>query len=80
METRKMTKSEISVSTRLYERAHCKAPRGKGQWAFSIGTTDAYDDVTKAWWTDGARTYTQAVNEAKAEAQRRGAKVIYVLP
>lgn len=72
--------SNITVSTRLYEREYCKSPKGRGCWAFSIGNTEAYDDVTKAFFTPGSTTYREAVRLAKQEAQAKNADIIYVLP
>jgi len=72
--------SNITVSTRLYEREYCKSPKGRGCWAFSIGNTAAYDDVAKAFFTPGSTTYREAVRLAKQEAQAKNADIIYVLP
>lgn len=44
--------NSIMVSTRLYEREYGKQPKGRGSWAFSIGDTKGYDDVSKAFFTD----------------------------
>lgn len=77
--TRKVALGDIRVSDSLYRRDTVRSPRGKGRWAFSIGNTEAYDDVAKAFFTD-YMSYTEAVKVAKKEAQKRGAETIYVLP
>ena len=69
--------SNISVSDSSYRFALGRAPRGNGNWAFSIGSREAFDDVTKAFWHNGS--YTEAVKAAKKEAQKRGATTIYVM-
>jgi hypothetical protein len=71
--------SNINVSTRLYEREYGKSPKGRGSWAFSIGSTEGYDDVMKAFFTN-SMTYREAVKVAKQEAQKRNTDIIYVLP
>ena len=71
--------NQIIVSTRLYEREYEKQPKGRGSWAFSIGGTQGYDDVTKAFFTN-SMTYREAVKVAKQEAQKQGAYIVYVLP
>lgn len=71
--------SQITVATHLYEREYDKAPKGRGSWAFSIGSTAGYKDVSKAFFTD-SMTYREAVKVAKQEAQRQGATIIYTLP
>lgn len=72
--------SDVFVYTRCYEIEYGRRPKGRGCWAFSIGNTEAYKDVTKAFWTEGSCTYTQAVRQAKEEAIRRGVTCVYVLP
>ena len=72
--------NSISVNTRLYEREYCRAPKGRGVWAFSIGCTAAYDDVSLAWFSPCSTTYREAVRLAKLEAQSKGVTNIYVLP
>ena len=71
--------NQICVSTRFYEREYYKLPKGRGSWAFSIGGTQGYDDVTKAFFTN-SMTYREAVKVAKREAQKQGVDIIYVLP
>lgn len=78
-EMKSLALNQIIVSTRLYEREYCKLPKGRGSWAFSIGGTQGYDDVTKAFFTN-SMTYREAVKVAKLEAQKKGADVVYVLP
>ena len=73
----------ITVSTSLYRRSMMKEPNKKvrGFWFFSIGNTEGYNDVTKAWSLENHYlTYSEAVREAKKEAKRVGATIIYVLP
>ena len=80
MKTEKIPMNAIVVSTRYYERSHWTTPKGRGMYGFSIGNTEAVDDVMKAWWTKGRVTYTEACRQAKKEAQSRGVSVVYVLP
>ena len=75
----KVLKKEINVETTLYYSDLGKEPKGRGVWAFSIGSKEGYEDVTKAFFTN-SMTYKEAVKVAKEEAQRRGATIIYVLP
>ena len=79
MKTSKIPMSAISVVTSLYYYDYNKEPKGRGCWAFSIGSKEAYRDVSKAFFTD-SMTYREAVRVAKEEAQKRGATIIYVLP
>ena len=74
-----VTLNSINVSTHLYEREYGRCPKGRGAWAFSIGDTAGYNDVSKAFFTS-SMTYREAVKVAKQEAQRRNATVIYTLP
>ena len=53
-------------------------PSGTGNWAFSIGSKEAFHDIDKAFWANGK--YSDAVKEAKKEAQKRGVRSIYVMP
>lgn len=75
----KVAKNQISVVTSLYYYEYSKEPKGRGCWAFSIGSKEGYRDVSKAFFTD-SMTYREAVKVAKEEAQKRGATIIYVLP
>lgn len=52
-------------------------PSGRGTWAFSIGSKEAFDDIDKAFWHYGS--YSEAVREAKKEAQRRGSTRVFVM-
>ena len=79
MKTSKIPMSAISVVTSLYYYDYNKEPKGRGCWAFSIGSKEACRDVSKASFTD-SMTYREAVRVAKEEAQKRGATIIYVLP
>ena len=74
-----ISKNQISVVTSLYYYEYCKEPKGRGSWAFSIGSKEGYRDVSKAFFTNST-TYREAVKVAKEEAQKRGATIIYVLP
>jgi hypothetical protein len=47
--------------------------------SFSIGNTDGYRDVEKAYFCKPAK-YSDAVKEAKAEAKSRKVTSIYLLP
>ena len=72
----------ITISTSLYRRSLMKEPPKKvrGFWFFSIGNTDGYNDITKAWSPEGHYTYSEACKLAKAEAKKRGVTSIWVLP
>lgn len=72
----------ITISTSLYRRSMMKEPPKKvrGNWWFSIGTTEGYNDIEKAWSPEGHYTYAEACKLAKAEAKRIGATEIWVLP
>ena len=68
----------VEVSTVDFEFAHGRTPRGRGTWAFTFDQRH-YRDVLSAevfWSTPG--TYSEAKRQAVAEAQRRGARVVYV--
>ena len=69
----------ITVFTNIYERNTGRKPKGFGTWAFSIGNTDGYKDVEKAYFCKPAK-YSDAVKEANAEAKSRKVTSIYVLP
>lgn len=76
---KKIQLSMIIVSTRLYERSYGKHPHGRSTWAFSIGNASGYEDPTDAFFAYN-KTYSEAVKEAKLEAQSQNAEIIYVLP
>lgn len=77
--SKQVSMNSIECNTMLYEREYGKSPKGRGSWAFSIGSKEGYEDVTKAFFTN-SMTYKEAVKVAKKEAQQRGATIIYVLP
>lgn len=72
--------NQITVSTRSYECSHARKPKGFGTWAFAIGHTvrEVENDINLAWWSKPAK-YSDAVKEAKREAQKQGVYTIYVL-
>jgi hypothetical protein len=72
----------ITVSTSLYRRTMMREPNKKvvGNWWFSIGSTEGYNDIEKAWSPNGHYKYSEAVKLAKAQAKKQGATIIYVLP
>lgn len=71
--------NQIEVVTSLYWYEYNKEPKGRGSWAFSIGSREGYKDVTKAFFTP-SMTYKEARKLAQQEAQKRGVTVVYVLP
>ena len=73
--------NQITVSTRSYELSHINRPKGYGVWAFAIGCTpkQVEKDINLAWWSKPAK-YSDAVKEAKKQAQQKGCTTIYVLP
>lgn len=73
----KIPLSSISVNTTGYYSVLGHEPRGTGNYAFSIGSREAFDDIRKAFWARGS--YTEALNKAKKEAQKRGESIIYVM-
>ena len=72
----------VTISTSLYRRNIGKEPnkRVRGNWWFSIGTTEGYNDIEKAWSPEGHYTYGEACKLAKAEAKRQGVETVWVLP
>lgn len=60
------------VTTKQYEFAHNKRPRGTGAWAFYF---DSHEDI---WFAPGMLTYAEALKKAKEEAAKRKATVITV--
>ncbi len=59
-----------------YFAAHGRMPRGRGSWAFQIGSK--ITERNEIFWTQ-CMTFTDAVKEAKAEAKRLGEFTITVL-
>ena len=79
MEKSRISLSEIEVSTTSYRWAYGHAPTGKGNWAFAIGNKrEAEENPDKVFWVNYS-LYSDAVKEAKKEAQRRGVRMVYVL-
>ena len=68
----------IEVETIEYERSHGKRPRGWGSWGFTFETV-TYRDASEVWFAP-VSTFGDAVKAAKAEAQRRGARMISAQP
>ena len=52
----------------------------RGTWWFSIGGTQGYSDIEKAWSPEGYLTYADACKLAIKEAKRRGVYSVYLLP
>lgn len=63
-----ISKNQVTVSTSHYERAGRKSPRGRGQWAFSIG------QAIKFFWG----SYSDAKKQAIEYAAQNGVTTIYV--
>jgi hypothetical protein len=63
----------IYVSTKDYEVAHGKQPRGFGQWAFFM---EEERDVTKAFFLTG--NYGDTVKRAKSYARTMGYRFIRI--
>lgn len=62
---------KIEFSTRQFVRSHMREPRGRGSWAFNLGTGDV--------WFSSSMTYAEAKKAAKAELLARlGAHVAAV--
>lgn len=68
------TMSTPRIETSAFIRSHMRAPRGFGSWAFAFGA-----ETAEPWFTH-AMTFTEARRAATVEAQRRGARVVFVLP
>ena len=80
METSRISMNQIEVVTASYRWAHGHAPKGRGSWAFAIGSKkQAEDDPSKVFWATPYSLYSDAVKEAKKEAQKRGETTVYVL-
>lgn len=73
----KIPLNQISTETLDYRWTHGHEPRGRGDWYFSIGSKEAYDDIRKAFRYYGY--YRYALEEAKKEAQKRGETRVYVM-
>jgi hypothetical protein len=68
----------IYVNTDVYERNHGAKPKGRGNWAFGIGTSDPDMQSDEPFWAN--MLYSEAVKAAKEQAKKRGVNVVYVLP
>lgn len=63
------------IETREYENSHGHGPRGRGSWAFQVGS-----DVTDVLWSP-SMTYTEAKKWAREQAKKYcGPVILYVLP
>lgn len=58
---------KLEISTRQFEFAHGKKPRGFGHWAFFFNGVTAID---LAFWAQG--TYAEAAKQARAHAKANG--------
>lgn len=67
----------VEVDTSVYEYSHGRKPKGFGSWAFSFDKKDVSHD--KMFWAH-QMTYGDALKEAKKEAKKRGAEVIFTQP
>lgn len=67
----------MEFSSRYYQLAHGKAPRGYGSWAFYFDASAATAPSDQAWWAP-AGMFGEAKRAAVAEAKRRGASRIEV--
>jgi hypothetical protein len=72
-----LAEETAEVDTTVYEFSHGKKPRGFGSWAFSFNKKDV--PHTEMLWVNQS-TYGDALKQAKAEAKKRGAWVIYPQP
>lgn len=63
-----ISKNQVTVSTAHYQRAAGKQPRGKGNWAFSIGESIIFFNGS----------YTEAKKKAIELAAKRGNHTIFV--
>ncbi len=69
--------SAVEFSTSEYEYNHGAKPRGRGSWAFAF---DCNEKPEALFWTPGSTTYGEALKLARAEAKRRGASMVTVVP
>jgi hypothetical protein len=69
-----------TVSTREYQLAHGKKPRGRGTWhfRFSVGVGHEWDE--ELWVARGDRYYSDAKKQAIQHAQAHGWIKIEVAP
>jgi len=72
----KMTKSMVDVDTTEWRRSHGSEPRGRGSWAFALGTWLTRESPI---WCPGSVTYAQARRWALAQAVERGFPIVFVL-
>jgi hypothetical protein len=62
----------VTVSTRDFELAHGKKPRGRGHWAFYFKFNRLAGGCVDPWFVPGEQLYSAAKKAAIAEARRRG--------
>lgn len=65
----------VLIETGPYYSSHLKQPRGRGSWAFALGSRHA-----EPWFAPGSMTYAEARKLAKARAIELGVVAVYVLP
>jgi len=63
----------VYVDTRQFENTYLKKPRGVGGWMFAFKEHAAPNEVFEFYGP-----YSSSLEKAKAEAQRRGERVVYV--
>jgi hypothetical protein len=72
---------KITFDTTPFEVSHCKAPKGRGSWAFSnIRNPDVLRDHI---WFSPSMTYAEArkwFKQQLATLEIEGEHVVYVLP
>lgn len=68
----------IYVNTDVYVRNHGAKPKGRGNWAFGIGTSEPDMKSDEIFWAN--MLYSEAVKAAKAQAKKRGVNAVYVMP
>ena len=80
MKTSRISMNQIEVVTASYRWVHGHAPKGRGSWAFAIGNKkQAEENPNEVFWASPYSLYSDAVKEAKKEAQKRGETTVYVL-
>lgn len=71
---RNFGQARIRFDDAEYRRSHMHPPRGRGSWAFR------FDQDEAPWFAPSNLTFTEAKQDAAAEARRRGAAVAHVQP
>jgi hypothetical protein len=66
----------VKVENAFYFRAHSKAPRGTGSWAFCTVHPERADYLNHVIWKSGM--FSDARKAAAAEALAKGVHTIYV--